>query len=39
VSRDRIVSQKDLGEETLAAFEAMDRYDPDPTWRVVDDEP
>ena len=37
VSHDGIVYEKDLGEETLAAFEGMERYDPDPTWTEVED--
>lgn len=38
VSHDGIVYEKDFGPETLAAFRAMDRYDPDPTWTPVADE-
>ena len=32
VSHDGVVYEKDLGPETLDAFRAMERYDPDPTW-------
>jgi hypothetical protein len=32
VSHDGVVYEKDLGPETLEAFRAMERYDPDPTW-------
>ena len=35
VSHDGIVYEKDLGEQTLAVFQAMERYDPDSTWTVV----
>jgi hypothetical protein len=35
VSHDGIVYEKDLGEQTLEAFGAMERYDPDLTWTVV----
>jgi hypothetical protein len=33
-----IVYQKDLGPDTLKAFEAMDRYNPDKTWKATEDE-
>lgn len=35
VSHDGIVYEKDLGPETLEAFEAMERYNPDSTWTPV----
>jgi hypothetical protein len=35
VSHDGIVYQKDLGDRTLEAFQAMERYNPDSTWTVV----
>jgi hypothetical protein len=38
VSHDGIVYQKDLGPNTLKIFQAMDRYNPDKTWRETDDE-
>lgn len=38
VSHDGIVYEKDLGEETLDAFQTMERYNPDSTWTVVPDE-
>jgi hypothetical protein len=38
VSQDGIVYQKDLGPNTLTSFKAMERYDPDKTWQVTDDE-
>jgi Protein of unknown function (DUF2950) len=37
VSHDGIVYEKDLGEETLEAFRAMERYNPDSTWTEVSD--
>jgi hypothetical protein len=37
VSHDGIVYEKDLGEETLEVFDAMERYDPDSTWAAVPD--
>ena len=38
VGPDGIVYEKDLGPETLKTFEAMDRYNPDKTWKATDDE-
>ena len=38
VGQDGIVYQKDLGPETLKAFEKMDRYNPDKTWKPTDDQ-
>ena len=35
VSHDGIVFEKDLGPQTVDAFRAMERYNPDPTWRPV----
>jgi hypothetical protein len=35
VSHDGVVYEKDLGEGTLEAFRAMERYNPDSTWRAV----
>ena len=37
VSYDGIVYQKDLGPNTPAIAAAMDRYDPDKTWKPTDD--
>ena len=39
VSHDGIVYQKDLGPDTLNLFKAMERFDPDRSWRVTNDEP
>jgi len=33
-----VVYEKDLGPQTLKAFEAMDRYNPDKTWKSTNDE-
>ncbi|HEX4824405.1 MAG TPA: DUF2950 domain-containing protein [Candidatus Polarisedimenticolaceae bacterium] len=38
VSQDGVVYEKDLGPKTLDAFKAMDRFDPDPSWKVVPDD-
>jgi hypothetical protein len=35
VSHDGIVYEKDLGEQSLEAFRAMERYNPDSTWKPV----
>ena len=35
VGSNGVVYQKDLGEKTVEAFRAMDRYNPDSTWQVV----
>ena len=33
-----VVYQKDLGADTLKAFQSMDRYNPDKTWSVTEDD-
>jgi hypothetical protein len=38
VSHDGVVYEKDLGAETLSAFTAMERFNPDKTWTPVIDE-
>ena len=38
VGPDGVVYQKDLGPDTLKAFESMDRYNPDKTWKATDDQ-
>jgi len=38
VSHDGIVYEKDLGPKTLEQFKAMERYNPDKTWHVTEDE-
>jgi|SRR5688572_14268307 len=35
VSHDGIVYEKDIGEKTLEVFKSMERYNPDSTWRPV----
>ena len=32
-----VVYQKDLGPDTLKAFESLDRFNPDKTWKATDD--
>jgi len=38
VSYDGIVYEKDMGPNSLEIAKTMDRYNPDKTWRVTDDE-
>ncbi|HEY2713179.1 MAG TPA: DUF2950 domain-containing protein [Chthoniobacterales bacterium] len=38
VGPDGVVYEKDLGPETLKQFQAMDRYDPDKSWKETDDD-
>ncbi len=38
VGPDGIVYEKDLGADTLKAFESMDRYNPDKSWKSTDDD-
>ena len=33
-----VVYQKDLGSNTLKAFQSMDKYNPDKTWTVTEDD-
>ena len=37
VSYDGVVYEKDLGPQTLEAFRAMDRFDPDESWSPVEE--
>jgi len=38
VSHEGVVYEKDIGEKTLDAFKAMERFNPDKTWtRVIDE--
>jgi hypothetical protein len=37
VSYDGVVYQKDLGPNSLEIVKSMDRYNPDKTWRITDD--
>ena len=38
VGPDGVVYEKDLGPDTLKAFQAMDRYNPDKTWQETADD-
>jgi hypothetical protein len=38
VSHDGVVYQKDLGPDTLKTFQSMERFNPDETWKVSDDQ-
>jgi len=38
VGANGVVYQKDLGADTLKAFQSMDRFNPDKTWHPTDDE-
>jgi hypothetical protein len=38
VGPDGVVYEKDLGPDTLKIFQNMDRYNPDKTWKVTEDD-
>jgi len=38
VGPDGVVYEKDLGPDTLKMFHSMDKYDPDKTWKVTEDD-
>ena len=38
VGPDGVVYEKDLGPGTLKTFQSMDKYNPDKTWKVTDDD-
>jgi hypothetical protein len=38
VGPDGVVYQKDLGPDTLKIFRSMDKYNPDKTWKVTEDD-
>ena len=38
VGPDGVVYQKDLGPDTLKTFQSMDKYNPDNTWQVTEDD-
>ena len=38
VGPDGVVYEKDLGADTLKTFQSMDRYNPDKTWKVTEDD-
>src|SRR6201997_4604466 len=38
VGPDGVVYEKDLGPDTLKTFQTMDRYNPDKTWKITQDD-
>ena len=38
VGPDGVVYEKDLGPDTVKTFQSMDRYNPDKTWKVTEDD-
>jgi len=38
VGLDGVVYEKDLGADTLKTFQSMDKYNPDKTWKVTEDD-
>lgn len=38
VGADGVVYEKDMGADTLKQFESMERYNPDKSWKVTDDD-
>ena len=38
VGPDGVVYEKDLGPDTMKTFQSMDRYNPDKTWKVTEDD-
>jgi hypothetical protein len=38
VGPDGVVYEKDLGADTLKMFQSMDKYNPDKTWKVTEDD-
>jgi Protein of unknown function (DUF2950) len=38
VGPDGVVYEKNLGPDTLKTFQSMDKYDPDKTWKVTEDD-
>jgi Protein of unknown function (DUF2950) len=38
VGPDGVVYEKDIGPDTLKTFQSMDRYNPDKTWKVTEDD-
>jgi Protein of unknown function (DUF2950) len=38
VGPDGVVYEKDLGPDTLKTFQSMEKYDPDKTWNVTEDD-
>ena len=38
VGPDGVVYEKDLGPDTLKTFQSMEKYDPDKSWKVTEDD-
>jgi DUF2950 family protein len=38
VGPDGVVYEKDLGPDTLKTFQSMDKYNPDQTWKITEDD-
>ena len=38
IGPDGVVYEKDLGPDTLKTFQSMDKYNPDKTWKVTEDD-
>jgi hypothetical protein len=38
VGPDGVVYEKDLGPDTLKTFQSMDKYNPDKTWKITEDD-
>jgi len=38
VGPDGVVYEKDLGPDTLKTFQSMDKYNPDKSWKVTEDD-
>jgi len=38
VGPDGVVYEKDLGSDTLEKFQSMEKYNPDPSWKVTEDD-
>src|SRR4029079_5283959 len=38
VGPDGVVYEKDLGSDTLDKFQSMEKYNPDPSWKVTEDD-
>ena len=38
VGPDGVVYEKDLGSDTLEKFQSMEEYNPDPSWKVTEDD-
>jgi hypothetical protein len=38
VGPDGVVYEKDLGPDTLKTFQSLDKYNPDNSWKVAEDD-